>query len=170
VVAQKIQKFHKMINSLTIWWLKWLNHTRVFADAVHPGVEQSFDEGLAGFEACAAGRPDGVHLVVPGGESSSLAVVQYYLEHYLSSPLIIMGNILNVMSNNISLHLCQIVFAVGISYLAHIFVYFNCKFAYLLVHLYHSVVFHIIVLYRYATWHKNFLLFYSIHQWQQINR
>jgi len=69
-----------------------------------------------------------------------------------------MCNILNVMSNNISLHLCQIVFAVGISYLAHIFLYFNCKFAYPLVYFLSFCCFPcFIVLYRYATRHKNFL-------------
>jgi len=50
-----------------------------------------------------------------------------------------MCNILNVMSNHISLQSCQIVFAVGIPYLACIFVYFNCIFVNQLV-FYHSVV------------------------------
>jgi len=52
----------------------------------------------------------------------------YNTTYNYSSPLIIMCNILNVMSNNITLQLCQIVFTVGISYLAYIFVDFNCKF------------------------------------------
>jgi len=58
-----------------------------------------------------------------------------------------MCNILNVMSNNISLQF--FVFAVGRSYLAHIFVYFNCTFVNPLVYfiiLLFSILFYCTVL------------------------
>jgi len=42
-------------------------------------------------------------------------------------------------------------------YISPIFVYFDCTFVNLLVYFYYSVYFSIVLLYCYATWHKNFL-------------
>jgi len=73
---------------------------------------------------------------------------------YNTTSHLLMCNILNVMSNNISLQSCQIVFAVGISYLYILPLYI----LYILtVNLYFHIVilfYCFIVLYR---WHTNFL-------------